>query len=62
MNGSTARVTKRQIRKAFGDEATALVKAQHQGLQQHAQAIEALMGVVFTRNLLGRLWWLVTGR
>lgn len=62
MNGTAVKASRREIRKAFGQDAVALVKAQHEGLTQHAKAIEALMSVVFGRGIFGRLKWLLCGR
>jgi hypothetical protein len=61
MNGTAVKARTRDIRKAFGRDAVALVKAQYEGLTAHAQAIEALMAVVYGRGFFGRLRWLVTG-
>jgi len=62
MSATSVKASRREIRKAFGNDATALIKTQHEALKQHAKAIDLLVQVVFARNILGRVWWLLSGR
>lgn len=62
MRQAMAKASRREIRRAFGTDAVGLVQAQHDGLTKHAHAIELLMTLVFGRGILGRFWWLLTGK
>lgn len=75
MSGAAAKVSRRQLRRAFGPDVVASLgegssKIQHidQGLAQMAQSLElqrqAIIALAEVRNrgLFGRLAWLVVGR